>query len=254
MNMIHKEWKLIQELLRDIDLQKFRDSPVVRKWLLSVSDGITADQLLSEAYKMDPDTTEHILKHFYESNVGTRRNISPQSFTTKSALQIVYAVKLKKQFPEIKGFNILELGGGYGGLARLFLMCDLCRSYNICDISVINTIQNYFLNHSLEEALLPKFKSFNLEDSDIYSDLCGRSFDLFISTFALTESPINIHKQYIEKIISQCKYVYIAGQKEFKGEVVIRNILEHLNLYFEIEVYEYPYYSRPAFELVGKRK
>jgi hypothetical protein len=99
------------------------------------------------------------------------------------------------QFSGIR--RVIEWGGGYGSLARLFLRFQPDLNYVILDTPVMLAVQWLFLSTILgpHRVVLPGSGDVSMQDgivrlenADTYQGAEGPT-DLFVSTFALSESP-----------------------------------------------------------------
>ena len=129
-------------------------------------------------------------------------------------------------------YSILEIGCGYGGLAEEILKEKEVR-YTCVD----------------NEAMLNQARRF-LEDRVIYIDakeirtLKGKKFDLFISHYCLSETPLQFREYVLQNIIKNCKKVSVIDINDgvdptrtmIKAgyEIVPLNIEKWLRQYFDI--------------------
>lgn len=95
--------------------------------------------------------------------------------------------EIRRFFGDTSILNVLEIGGGFGGLAHLML--PYCRSYSICDLPEVRLLQ---------DAYLARFGQ-QVDDADPFFE----SYDLVVSTFAFSElTPATAHS-YIEEYVSR---------------------------------------------------
>lgn len=87
--------------------------------------------------------------------------------------------------------SILEIGGGYGGLARIFKTLNPSIKYTIVDLPESLYFSESFMR--LEDIMSVRF----IED---ILDLRKESFDLVINTFSFQEMPLKVIKMYIDFI------------------------------------------------------
>lgn len=98
----------------------------------------------------------------------------------------------------LSNLNIIEIGGGYGGLAFYILkispIFDIeVKTYSIFDLFEASQLQKRYL-HAL------KVNNFQCLQIDNHQNLETNSF--LISNFAYSEIPSELQKQYTEKIIN----------------------------------------------------
>lgn len=118
--------------------------------------------------------------------------------------------------------SIIEFGGGFGSLSRIFkILNDKLTTYTIIDLPEMLSLQYYYLSASLgedavaahlspEEKVVPGrinlFPVYGIESLNISSDL-------FISTFAVSETPETTQKLVcMNKNFFNAPCIYIAGQ------------------------------------------
>lgn len=108
---------------------------------------------------------------------------------------------------KLNNIDIIEIGGGYGGLC--FFIKNLAPLFEI-------KIKSYIIFDLLEASLLQEkylsalnIKNINFYQLDNFQDVEDNSF--LISTYAFSEIPKDIQKEYSEKIINKkCKFGFIA--------------------------------------------
>ena len=98
----------------------------------------------------------------------------------------------------LNNVNIIEIGGGYGGLCLfVYKIAELYKininSYVIFDLPEASKLQKIYLD-SLN------IKNVECYQLDNFKDLEKDSF--LVSTYAFSEIPISIQKEYISKIIN----------------------------------------------------
>jgi hypothetical protein len=101
---------------------------------------------------------------------------------------------------KLNNIDIIEIGGGYGGLC--FFIHNIAKilnininSYTIFDIKEVTILQKRYL----------KLLDINVETYDINDDWKLNENSYLISNSAFSEIPMNLQKEYTEKILN--KYV-----------------------------------------------
>ena len=150
-------------------------------------------------------------------------NISPGTLYFLNILQ-----SLNQYFNDISNFNIIEIGSGYGGQAKIILDSGI-KSYSVVDVKQTLSLCKYYLQ-------LFNYKNINFYTSE---NIQKKSYDLVISNWCLSEFDEVGITYYIENIIQYCNNGFFLmnmwdSRKEF--------LLEKLKLYFsDIQIYpEYP--------------
>lgn len=98
---------------------------------------------------------------------------------------------LEVRFGSLNGMNVLEVGGGYGGQARLITSYWDVRSYTIVDLPEPLTLAERYLSHfgELPISFVPS------------EDLTSRRPDLFLSNFAFSELVRPVQERYRDLVI-----------------------------------------------------
>tara|TARA_Y100001970_G_C14141097_1_gene807139 strand:- start:129 stop:1163 length:1035 start_codon:yes stop_codon:yes gene_type:complete len=138
--------------------------------------------------------------HFYNSNIVCSDTNLRYIFHSFLICEYI-------NFLDLNEINIIEIGGGYGGLC--FYLKNIAKifnikinSYNIFDLKEITKLQQLYLNKL-------NINNFNINTIDNFSELNKNSF--LISNYAFSEIHIELQKEYREKIIEPyCKYGFLV--------------------------------------------
>ncbi|MBI4317257.1 MAG: putative sugar O-methyltransferase [Chloroflexi bacterium] len=117
---------------------------------------------------------------------------------------------------------VIEFGGGYGNLARIFKLARPCATYTIIDFPELLLLQAVFLRLNFGESgvvlhgsapIASKPGLFNLVPVYSVADsaLLG---DIFISTFALSEAPAYVQNLVIGQRFFGCSGIYVTGLED----------------------------------------
>jgi hypothetical protein len=151
-------------------------------------------------------------------------NISPGTLYFLNILQ-----SLKNHFGDISNFDIVEIGSGYGGQAKIILDHSV-KSYSMIDVlPTLNLCKKYLSAFEYENV--------NFYDSNV---IPTNTYDLVISNWCLSEFDETGILNYIESVIRYCNNGYFLmniwdSRKEF--------LLEKLKPYFNT-IEEYPEYPK----------
>ena len=151
-------------------------------------------------------------------------NISPGTLYFLNILQ-----SLKNHFGDISNFDIVEIGSGYGGQAKIILDHSV-KSYSMIDVlPTLNLCKKYLSAFEYENV--------NFYDSNV---IPTNTYDLVISNWCLSEFDETGILNYIESVIQYCNNGYFLmniwdSRKEF--------LLEKLKPYFNT-IEEYPEYPK----------
>lgn len=134
-------------------------------------------------------------------------------FSPTTLRYIKVAADLRRIFGNLKGFKIIEIGGGYGG--QCTVLSKMCKwaNYTIVDLPGPIALTTQYLK-------LQGVKNVTLLTADQLPDTA--SYDLVISNYALTECSIAVQDEYIRKVLGSSKRGYITGNfigADFKFQV-----------------------------------
>jgi len=160
-------------------------------------------------------------KLLQEDNVGDpiRYFLYPKS--SGNRIRQVYHLKKFCDFSKIKIKEIkkvLEIGGGYGCMARIFSKLNSKIKYIIFDTFEVNLLQYYYLKLNKLDADIDNNKSkINLSSSlkDIYKDDQNPQ-TLFIANWSLSEMPLKLRSRILE-FTFKIPHILISFQDNFEN-------------------------------------
>ena len=132
--------------------------------------------------------------------------------------QAYHLLKLKQEtninLDEIE--NIFEFGGGYGSLCKIFDNEGFKGNYYIYDLPLMSYIQNYWITNSNFINLKNIYLINDTENiPEIKNNIFGKK-NLFISNWALSESPIELRNKFTD-FFKYFEYISLAIQNNFQG-------------------------------------
>ena len=167
------------------------------------------------------EKTNVLLNQFSETSFSRlAKECHEFNCSTNTLGHLFYAAKSLEQFENQNISTIVELGSGYGNLARVFKFMLPDSTLFLIDIPEFLAIQYLFLNMTLPNteiimhSSIPKSfmnKAIHLIPSCLINDLSIKT-DLFISTFALSETTDTLQNLVINKRFFDCNVCYISGQ------------------------------------------
>jgi hypothetical protein len=150
--------------------------------------------------------------------------------------------------------NIIEVGGGYGCMARIFSKINRSCNYLIFDTEEVNYLQYYYLKLNKLNVKFETIKAnFNLTKSTFLLKkklLNNNGISLFIANWSISEMPIKLREKIL-KYIFNVNYILISFQDKFEN---INNIkyfkkikidLEKRN--FNVEISPLKHYNNAIF-------
>ena len=150
--------------------------------------------------------------------------------------------------------NIIEVGGGYGCMARIFSKINRSCNYLIFDTEEVNYLQYYYLKLNKLNVKFETIKAnFNLTKSIILLKkklFNNTSNSLFIANWSISEMPLRLREKIL-KYIFDVNYILLSFQDKFEN---INNIkyfkkmkkdLEKRN--FNVEISPLKHYNNAIF-------
>ena len=173
------------------------------------------------------------------------------STTTLTHIANIYSIYSELGYSSTSKINILEFGGGYGGLGRAILNCNKNNRVTIIDIPRMLEIQNSYINKTSSNSENASY--INIDQLPI-----DKSFDVFNATFSLSESPVYVRKKITNYIKTNVDSFFIVFQSNFDGhdnEALFKEFTNELSDLFRIEKKLYKWYAprNDAFLLTGKK-
>lgn len=170
---------------------------------LSYEDSMFYADRIDRAY-----ITEENLQAFKENDAyGSPAKNEYESlgdFSPSTVRYIKNASDILRKFGKIDdGCKLVEIGGGYGGLAKTISSVISYGSYTLIDQPEVNLLSKKYIG---------KFASINkhhhwmncYEMDDIYD------IDLLISNYAVSELSIDSQQEYYDKVIRNADRIYIT--------------------------------------------
>jgi hypothetical protein len=161
-----------------------------------------------------------------ESPFGEPLILCEKYLTSHSSIQHLYSIeryfyKTNNKMEKIK--SIIEWGGGYGNLAKIFIRkINKVITYIIIDIPIFSLIQYLYLSVILgeENVILLKSPDKKIVENKInilplcFVESLNFNSDFFISTWALSESTKEAQDYVIEnRNFFEAKYLLLANQR-----------------------------------------
>ena len=170
-------------------------------------------------------------------------------FSPSTLRYIKVASDLRRNFGNLEGMRVVEIGGGYGGQCKILSDLFHFSSYTIVDISASLELAKKYLT-------LSGLSQITYLTPEQLPNECN--CDLVISNYGFTESTARLQKQYLDKIFCHAKRGYVTCNffpKHFRvrpleKEMLLKKI-ESIRKNHEI-LQEEPLTGRDNFILVWK--
>jgi hypothetical protein len=123
------------------------------------------------------------------------------NFSPTTLRYIKVLMDLKNHFDDLTNFDIIEIGGGYGGQYKIISDVFIPKSYAIIDLAIVlPLIQKYLAKLGLENVIYLTPKQVNKD----------KEYDLVISNYAFSECAKSVQDDYINKILYRSKRGYLT--------------------------------------------
>jgi phospholipid N-methyltransferase len=161
---------------------------------VSKEDGLYYDKIfnnlpLSVISKMNNSKSE-LLKN---DEKGSPEKINTNNFgeVCPQTMRYIYTLgELTELFGDLENLNILEIGGGYGGQAKVILSLFNISSYTVIDLKEACSLQKKYLS---------EYNNVHFVDGkDIDYESINRKFDLVISNYSFSELSLEYQQKYFE--------------------------------------------------------
>ncbi len=213
--------KIIRQVLLGAPNERFLHTPVISGSM--VRHGNSLFQKYEKTYLLEcvsPQTKKTIATYQDTSFGLLPKECAELNCSTSTLGALFYAAKILEtpNRPDIK--TLVDFGGGYGNLARVFKKIIPNSTVFIIDLPELLALQFLFLQTTLPDT---KILIHDQERSDyetgaihlipIYLfEKLNVSIDLFISTFALSETPLFVQDLVARKNFCNAPMCYITGQ------------------------------------------
>lgn len=162
------------------------------------------------------------VEEYRESPIGRPIIDCPElEISVNSLGMLYYFARIAEQLDTSCLSTIVEFGGGYGSLCRVFLeSLPLPPTYVIVDLPEMLALQYVFLRGSSSDYRVIAHTSLPVDLRENYVNLVPVHWakeatlqcDVFISTFALSEAPRSTQRMVVEACLPNARAVYIVGQ------------------------------------------
>lgn len=172
------------------------------------------------------DETRKLLSRYVDTPFGgVKMDCREFNYSINGLGQVFFLAKILERNPISKINTIVELGGGYGSLARVARMVLPDLTYIIIDLPEYLAIQSYYLRSTLPNTKVKMLKGSNdsIEAGAVnlvpvyYIEKFDITADIFISTAALSETPAYLQKLIVEKKFFDAFSTYLTGQLDRWG-------------------------------------
>lgn len=172
-------------------------------------------QYLTTIKEEGEDSGEYFSKFkendLWGSPITYRYDVGRFSPTTLRYIKVL--VDLKNIFGDLKNFDIVEIGAGYGGQCKIISDVFNVSSYTIIDLEpVLPLIQKYLMKLNVKNVIY--LTQSQTSDAERY--------DLVISNYAFSEPSKSVQDDYVHSILYRAKRGYITYNYDGKSDSTSR--------------------------------
>ena len=228
MNRTDERWQRYHKQIDGIDPKQFHKNPCMQR-VIALSGG---QDFLQHTKGLESEL-ERVLAVFEEHPMllPKARDRCGRKIHVSSEKYIYQVCLLLKEFPNLKGMRVLEVGGAFGGFARVLRMVEPDIHYTILDHVAMLRLASAFLGESSPVKLV---------SIEHISSLFSTSVHLFISHYCLSETPVEYQRDVGVRLFSMAQRAFIIDGDGAKPKFRER-LLAHLKDRFgEVTVEPYP--------------
>lgn len=195
-------------------------------------------------------------KLILDNSVGDPIRYFLYSDSTGNRIRQVYILKKflenNEQIILNKIKRVLEIGGGYGCMADIFLKLQKNTKYTIYDMFEVNLLQFYYLKMNGHEPKLNKISgklSLINNINNLNKFVSNPNDYLFIANWSISEFPYHFRKKFFVAI-KNAKFSIISFQENFEkinNKKFFDNILKKLGKNYISQIHPFKYYNRALF-------
>ncbi|WP_045221990.1 hypothetical protein [Desulfonatronum thioautotrophicum] len=240
-------WEVYRsELRKDIlekNIRNFLNWPVIKKTMFYQAPEIEYIQVANNDSFFDA-ITESILGNPlpYYINTKTSGNLVHHAY---SVLQLIRSASIK-----MSNFNqVIEVGGGYGSMCRLFRNSGFFGHYIIYDLPEFLALQEYYISSVNKQYANNTVFTNDVSELSKYK----KQGTVLIATWSLSEMPLDLRSLLLKNI--DFDYCLIAYQSHFDNIDNIKYFDVLAKNYYEIDFINYPIDHLPGNNyLIGFKK
>jgi putative sugar O-methyltransferase len=191
-------------------------------------------EYINIAVEQDPELLNYVNKFSENDKIGTpmvsKYSIGKFSPTTLRYIKVLSDLRLL--FGPLDDMNIIEIGCGYGGQAKIIMDVHKVKSYTFIDLPpVTKLIRKYMNNFKIETDM-------NFLSSEDFTEHLLGEYDLVISNYAFSECSKEAQDTYISSVLNKSNRGYmvynftshIYGVDSYSKEEILNSIKNEILL------------------------
>lgn len=223
------EWIMLRMKIRSLIIQEdprfFLNWDIIRQTMFVENASYTANEL--EYLKQGKDWNSRYEKAIRENNIGSPKRYCEYKQSSGNLIHHAYSLNQFEEKTKVAINNlklVLEFGGGYGSMYRLFHNMGFKGKYIIFDFDEFGALQKYFLRSSgykvmdINEASNINSGILCISDlSQLQKIIKKENGSLLLATWSISETSVEFRRNFFDNI-PELNYYFIAYYKQF-GEV-----------------------------------
>jgi putative sugar O-methyltransferase len=156
--------------------------------------------------KNNPELWVNVKKYMLNDNAGSpRKMLFNGNYISPTTIRYIKVLgDIKNQFGDLSGLDIVEIGCGYGGQAKIIMDTFDVKSYTLIDLQSVLKLTKKFLTKCGVNLDKVVFKTMDELTND-------KNYDLFISNYAYTECTKAVQLEYHDKVLSKSRMGYMTA-------------------------------------------
>ena len=232
--------KLVRSEILNSDINNFLNWEVIQKTMFYEAPEVEYKKVVEN---------QKLLNGVIESKIGNPKPYFLNKNTSGNLIHHAYSLSYFLDVSKLDNINrVIEFGGGYGSMCRLFRNMEYKNEYVIFDLPEFSALQEFYIGNIDKNYLN---NTVFTGDENLVKNQCAGT--LFIATWSFSEIPLAL-REHLLKYLS-FDYCLIAFQSNFDGIDNVEYFYNFKSLYENIEFNITPIEHLPGhYYLVGTRK
>ncbi len=232
--------KLVRSEILNSDINNFLNWKVIQKTMFFEAPDVEYKKVVKN---------NQLIDGIVESKIGNPKPYFLNKNTSGNLVHHAYSLSFFLDVSKLENINrVIEFGGGYGSMCRLFRNMHYKNEYVIFDLPEFSALQEFYIGNIDKKYL--NNTVFTGDENLIKNECAGT---LFIATWSFSEMPLSLREHLLKYL--NFDYCLIAFQSNFDGIDNVDYFKNFQNLYKNIDFNITPIdHLAGNFYLVGTRK
>lgn len=197
------------------DFSNFKSNPDYNYMLEHVdfNTGMSILNVLINELKIDEKIISRIVKKNDEVGNPIKYKYTDDIVCSPTSIRYIYHAHIILDYMKklkLNNINIVEIGGGYGGLCLcIYNMKELynveIKSYTIIDLNEVHKLQREYLKYHNIDAII--------KDADKYGSDIDEKNNFLIATYSFSEFEHDIQKKYAKNLFSKLNHGFFVWNR-----------------------------------------